>query len=70
MSVRKEDPVNNLGRLQALAWIVLATVLVGACVVVPQLVEPGVLPPASVSVAFLWLVSPLAAVAAGKARLR
>ena len=50
-----------------MAWIVLAAALVGACVILPQMEEPDLLPPVTVSVAFLWLVSPLVAVAAGSA---
>ncbi len=66
MTVRKEDPDGNSRRLAAAAWIGLAAALVVCCIVVPQLYDPALLPQATISVGFLWLVSPLVAVAAGK----
>jgi hypothetical protein len=66
MTVRMEDPSGN-SRLAATAWIALAAAVVVLCVVIPQCIEPGVVPPASISVGFLWLTSPLIAAAAANA---
>jgi len=64
---RREDPAEKARRLAATAWVVVASAMVGLCIVLPQCIEPGVVPAASISVGFLWLVSPLVAAAAANA---
>ena len=64
MSGMKND--SQAGRRRtAKAWLTFAGCLVLSCLIVPQCIEPDLLPPALVSIYLLWVASPFAATAAG-----